>query len=114
MAKVPLADQSFMYSPSLHSAPVAVARLVAATAIAVGAQGPAVNRLASVLLDMAQLVSETLVFVIAATPVFFTNVTILYTFRPTVLAGVIPVTSRSVTPIVVSIIPSLNEMSVGG
>jgi hypothetical protein len=35
--------------------------------------------------------------VIAATQVFFTNVTILYTFRPTVLAGVIPVTSRTVT-----------------
>jgi hypothetical protein len=35
--------------------------------------------------------------VIAATPPFFTNVTILYTFTPTVLAGVIPVTSRTVT-----------------
>lgn len=35
--------------------------------------------------------------VIAATPVFFTNVTILYTFKPTVLAGVIPVSSRTVT-----------------
>ena len=35
--------------------------------------------------------------VIAATPVFFTNVTIQYTFTPTVAAGVIPVTARTVT-----------------
>jgi hypothetical protein len=35
--------------------------------------------------------------VIAATPVFFTNVTIRYTFTPTVAAGVIPLTSRTAT-----------------
>lgn len=35
--------------------------------------------------------------VIAATPAFFTNVTILYTFTPKVAAGVIPVTARTVT-----------------
>ena len=35
--------------------------------------------------------------VIAAVPVFFTNVTIKYTFTPTVLAGVLPVTTRTAT-----------------
>lgn len=35
--------------------------------------------------------------VIAATPIFFTNVTITYTFTPLVSAGVIPSTSRTVT-----------------
>jgi hypothetical protein len=35
--------------------------------------------------------------VIAATPVFFTNVTIKYTFTPTVAAGVLPVTTRTAT-----------------
>jgi hypothetical protein len=35
--------------------------------------------------------------VIAALPAFFTNVTILYTFSGTVLAGVLPVTTRTVT-----------------
>jgi hypothetical protein len=35
--------------------------------------------------------------VIAATPPFFTNVTILYTFTGTVLAGVLPITTRNVT-----------------
>jgi len=35
--------------------------------------------------------------VIAATPVFFTNVTIFYTFSGTVAAGVLPVTTRTVT-----------------
>ena len=35
--------------------------------------------------------------VIAATPVFFTNVTIFYTFTGTVLAGVLPITNRTVT-----------------
>ncbi|MEO8620891.1 MAG: hypothetical protein ABI625_07490 [bacterium] len=35
--------------------------------------------------------------VIAATAPFFTNVTILYTFKATVLAGVVPSTSRTVT-----------------
>ncbi|MEP6999961.1 MAG: hypothetical protein ABI969_05755 [bacterium] len=35
--------------------------------------------------------------VIAATAPFFTNVTILYTFKATVLAGVIPASSRTVT-----------------
>ena len=35
--------------------------------------------------------------VIAATPVFFTNVSIQYTFTPTVVAGVVPLSSRTVT-----------------
>ena len=35
--------------------------------------------------------------VIAATPVFFTNVTIFYTFSGTVTAGVLPITTRTVT-----------------
>ena len=35
--------------------------------------------------------------VIAATPAFFTNVTIRYTFTPTVLAGVVPLSTRTVT-----------------
>ena len=35
--------------------------------------------------------------VIAATPVFFTNVTLFYTFNGTVTAGVLPVTTRTVT-----------------
>lgn len=35
--------------------------------------------------------------VIAATPVFFTNVTIRYTFTPTVAAGVLPLTTRTAT-----------------
>lgn len=35
--------------------------------------------------------------VIAATPLFFTNVSIRYTFTPTVLAGVIPLSTRTVT-----------------
>lgn len=35
--------------------------------------------------------------VIAATPVFFTNVTLLYTFTGTVAAGVLPITMRTVT-----------------
>ena len=35
--------------------------------------------------------------VIAATPVFFTNVTIRYTFTPTVAAGVVPLTNRTAT-----------------
>jgi hypothetical protein len=35
--------------------------------------------------------------VIAATPVFFTNVTLFYTFKATVTAGVLPVTTRTVT-----------------
>ena len=35
--------------------------------------------------------------VIAATPVFFTNVTIFYTFTGTVAAGVLPITTRTVT-----------------
>lgn len=35
--------------------------------------------------------------VIAASPNFFSNVTILFTFTPTVAAGVIPVSSRTVT-----------------
>jgi len=35
--------------------------------------------------------------VIAATPPFFTNVTIFYTFTGTVLAGVLPITTRTVT-----------------
>lgn len=35
--------------------------------------------------------------VIAATPVFFTNVTLFYTFTGTVAAGVLPVTTRTVT-----------------
>jgi hypothetical protein len=35
--------------------------------------------------------------VIAATPVFFTNVTIRYTFTPTVMAGVLPLTTRTAT-----------------
>ncbi len=35
--------------------------------------------------------------VIAATPVFFTNVTIFYTFTGTVGAGVLPITTRTVT-----------------
>ena len=35
--------------------------------------------------------------VIAATPVFFTNVTILYTFTPTVAAGVIATATRTAT-----------------
>ena len=35
--------------------------------------------------------------VIAATPVFFTNVTIKYTFTPTVAAGVLPLTTRTAT-----------------
>ena len=35
--------------------------------------------------------------VIAATPAFFTSVTIFYTFTGTVAAGVLPVTTRTVT-----------------
>ena len=35
--------------------------------------------------------------VIAAVPVFFTNVTIKYTFTPTVAAGVLPTTTRTAT-----------------
>lgn len=35
--------------------------------------------------------------VIAATPAFFTNVTIFYTFSGTVLAGVLPIATRTVT-----------------
>jgi len=35
--------------------------------------------------------------VTAATPVFFTNVTIRYTFTPTVAAGVLPLTTRTAT-----------------
>ena len=35
--------------------------------------------------------------VIAATPAFFNNVTILYAFSGTVLAGVLPITTRTVT-----------------
>lgn len=35
--------------------------------------------------------------VIAATPPFFTNVTIRYTFTPTVAAGVLPLTTRTAT-----------------
>jgi hypothetical protein len=35
--------------------------------------------------------------VIAATTVFFTNVTIRYTFTPTVAAGVLPLTTRTAT-----------------
>lgn len=35
--------------------------------------------------------------VIAATPGFFSNVTIFYTFSGTVLAGVLPITTRTVT-----------------
>jgi hypothetical protein len=35
--------------------------------------------------------------VIAATPAFFTNATLLYTFSGTVLAGVLPITTRTVT-----------------
>ena len=35
--------------------------------------------------------------VIAATPIFFTNVTIRYTFTPTVAAGVLPLTTRTAT-----------------
>jgi len=35
--------------------------------------------------------------VIAATPVFFTNVTLFYTFSGTVAAGVMPITTRTVT-----------------
>jgi hypothetical protein len=35
--------------------------------------------------------------VIAATPAFFTNVTLFYTFRGTVAAGVLPITTRTVT-----------------
>lgn len=35
--------------------------------------------------------------VIAATPVFFTNVTLFYTFTGTVAAGVVPLSTRTVT-----------------
>jgi hypothetical protein len=35
--------------------------------------------------------------VIAATPVFFTNVTLFYTFTGTVAAGVLPLTTRTAT-----------------
>jgi hypothetical protein len=35
--------------------------------------------------------------VIASTPVFYTNVTIRYTFTPTVAAGVIPLSTRTAT-----------------
>ena len=100
-----------MYAPPLYRHLVAVASLVAASATTVtgGAQDrPSIDwpRSLSVRLTApsggtslgnVNLDTSPRDLVIAAPPMSFTKVTILYTFKPTVLAGVIPVSSRTVT-----------------